>query len=227
MFVANLGLANPSAYGISATPTIIELGALAAKNWFVALVVLLCFSAWGLAVIGATVLLASRCVFAWGLDRVAPGWFASVSRRWHSPYVALAVIFAVGVVAALIFAAGWITPLGTIWGYIVAQAATCISAMILPWRKRELWRASPEHARVGRVPRIFLFGLVGLAADLFQAYLSGTDSIAGVTPSAGILKFSFFFIIAGVGIVLYFVSYAIQKARGTNIGLNFAEIPPE
>jgi amino acid transporter len=227
VFWANLGMANPGANGVSGVPSVIELSALSMNNRPVALLAMALFLVWGFALIGVNTAVTARCVFAWGLDKIVPKWLSRVSARFHSPYAALIVVMIGGVAWAAVFSAGLLTPLGSLWGFWLAYTGVFISAIILPFRMRPLWRASPCNGVVLGVPTIVIWGVGALIVQGYWDYVTFTDQVAGITPSQGIVKFGFFFFIAAAGIVTYFVSRAIRRTQGVDIDRNFQEVPPE
>jgi amino acid transporter len=227
VFWANLGLANPSTYGISSTPTFIELSALSMHNGIIAVITLLLFSIWGIALVGVNTAVAARCMFAWSIDRIVPKWVSAVSTRWSSPYAALLLAMGLGIFWAALFSAKLLTPLGSLWGFNLAYTAVFISAILLPFRMRALWKSSPCNGVLAGIPTIAIWGVAALVAQGFFDYVTATDQIAGVTPASGFIKFSAFFMIALAATAFYFVVRAVRRRQGLDIDLNFKEVPPE
>ena len=97
----------------------------------------------------------SRTMFAWGMDRMGPKWFTSVSPRTATPvwnFVAYLILCLIGLVLYRI----WFPTLNLLVGlgvYLIAvYLITGVSSLVLPYRNktRDIWNSSPY--RDGRSP---------------------------------------------------------------------------
>jgi basic amino acid/polyamine antiporter, APA family len=168
----------------------------------------------------------SRVLMSFSFDRLMPTKFAEVSPRFHSPIYAAAVI---GVVAIIpLYLEFYSTFLGTsvnsIFLLSVVWILTSISAIIIPWRRRNIYEAALGKQAVGGVPILSILGAIGLVVFSYLGY----NSI--VNPA--IFKFQSTAVIFIVGIfiaafAIYGASYLYNKRRGLNIGAIFTELPPE
>ena len=76
-------------------------------------------------------------------------------------------------------------------------------------------------------PSLAVLSLVGVAALLVYVlffYPLATNNALGANTTTGWVATG---IIAGLGIVIYPISYLINRARGIDLGLAFRELPPE
>jgi len=226
-FFANLTLADPSKYGLTTAPGYAELVGLGLGNGVVAVVFLAMFSVWGMTLTAISVTVASRCIFAWSLDRIVPAWLSRVSSRWGSPYNAIIVLLACGAGFGALFSWKWLTILGATYGWYIAYWGVMAAAIILPYRHRSLWNASPGNTRFLGLPTVAFWGILYAPLSLFCLYLSATDNYAGVSPIHNFGQFIVFPAIFAAGLAYYYIVGRVQRGRGIDIALNFGEIPPE
>ena len=102
-----------------------------------------------------------------------------------------------------------------------------VSAIILPYRLKTLWRSSPGATRFLGIPTTTIGGILMLCAFTFIMYLQFTDKIGGMPPSLYfkwviIWPFIWAAVIGG-----YYLSRYVRRGQGVDIDLNFKEIPPE
>jgi hypothetical protein len=100
-----------------------------------------------------------------------------------------------------------------------------VSAAIFPWRKPEIYNASPiAKYKVAGIP------LITFAATLFTAILGFAiykwfqDSVYGVN-----LRSSEYYMAAlyGVAIAIYLGSWLYRRTQGLNLNMVYDEIPAE
>jgi APA family basic amino acid/polyamine antiporter len=226
-FFANLTLADPSKYGLSTAPGYAELVGLGLGNGIAAVIFLAMFAVWGCTLTAISITVASRCVFAWSLDRVVPQWLSRVSSRWSSPYNAILVLLVCGAAFGALFSWKWLTILGATYGWYIAYWGVMAAGIILPFRQRALWNASPGNTRILGLPSVAFWGIVYAPLSLFCLYLSATDDYAGVSPFHNFGQFVVFPAIVAGGLVYYYLARGVQRSRGIDLALNFGEIPPE
>ncbi len=135
--------------------------------------VALAMSAWFFGWAGTIYLSSTRILFSAAFDRLLPGTLAELHPRSKSPVKALLFMVAPGLVVSALYVwnvlcfAG-LTLVSTLV-IAVTYLGTGIAAAVLPFVRKELYRASPLAGfRLGRVPLISVFGL---AFCLFLGYL--------------------------------------------------------
>lgn len=174
-----------------------------------------------------------RNVFGWSIDRLAPDKFSEVSPKYHTPVFAviMSVIF---YEIALGFEVGLNSINSALVGgmyamLILGPALACmllpgISAIVLPWRRKDLYNASPAKIEIKGFPIIVIFGVIeviwmGILTYEFLAW-----------PVYGLLTYPLFAVLAFipfvVGFVLYWAIRAYRKRQGIDIDLACQEIPP-
>jgi amino acid transporter len=223
---ANL-IAAPAQLALGATPTFAELSALALPSTLLAVLLLAAFTVWGFAWVGPTAMCASRCVFAWSLDGLAPAWLRSVHKRWHTPHHALSVIFALSAFWTVLLVYGKLMLLSGMSVMAIGWLAVALCAVLLPRVDAPLWEASPGFGRRLGLPTITWWGLLTIPPVLAVAWLNLTDVNSGTSltdqPNALITWLA---ILVG-GFVAYFVAVLLQRRRGIDVGFAFAAVPPE
>lgn len=167
----------------------------------------------------------SRLFLAWSFDKVMPQWLSRVSDRFHTPVIAIALGAALAVVPMYLqyFTSFISAQVNAIFFYSVVWFLAALSALVLPFVRRDLFESSTGRRRRG-VPLITALGAVG--ATLF-AYL-GYNSVAN--PAIGPFQQSAQTVVAGVvvvPIVIYAVSYLYHRSRGVDLRASHSPLPPE
>lgn len=223
---ANL-IAAPAQLGLGATPTFAELTALSLPSTALAVLLLAAFTVWGFAWVGPTAMCASRCVFAWSMDGLAPAWLRGVHRRWHSPHHALYVIFGLSAFWTVLLVYGKLLLLSGMSIMVIEWLAVALCGILLPRVEAPLWQMSPGRGRRLGLPTITWWGLLTIPPVLAVGWLNLTDVNSGTSltgqPDALITWLA---ILAG-GFVAYFVAVTLQRSRGVDVGLAFVALPPE
>ncbi|MGE5527314.1 MAG: APC family permease [Methanosarcina sp.] len=169
-----------------------------------------------------------RSFFAWALDGFLPSRFAHVSSRTHAPNYAIGLVVLLGI-AALYWAVSSSEGFNKfLYEAVVLQLVTMgllsLAAVLLPYRKPEVWRASATTQRFLGVPVVALSGVLSLLlmAGLFFIYMH--------YPSLGIDKGHFFRdcgVIFVAALATFFVARTVRKRQGVDVDKLAAEIPPE
>jgi APA family basic amino acid/polyamine antiporter len=172
--------------------------------------------------------IAVRTFFAWSLDGLLPSRFARVSPRTHAPN------YAIGLTVVLSILVLW-------WAVkneegffevlieaVLLQAITMIllgiSAVLLPYRRPDAWRASATTQRFLGIP------VVAIAGALVAIVLAGIFFIYMRYPDLGIDKGHFFrdcAIILAASLLTFFTARAARRRQGVDVDKLAAEIPPE
>lgn len=187
------------------------------------------FILWNVLLLFVIAMICTRNIFAWSFEGLAPRQLATVSERTHAPWVAAIVITAIAVVllALYIFTSFFTIVVNYIVIFSVAFLLASFAAILLPYRRRDLFEQAPEavRRRIGGVPVMTLLGVGNLV--LFTLILIASfDTPAFSGPTSG-RAIAFVVGIYVSGLVLYFISREIQRRRGVNLDLLYKEIPPE
>jgi len=178
----------------------------------------------------AFVLSMSRTLFAFSFDRLLPEWVADVRGRHHAPLAAMVVSFVV--VAPLFYLVVYSTGFTAAFHNVISIGAglalvASIGVVALPYRRKQLYRASPEIAPgtwfgVPRVVFIGTFSIVYCAVILYLT-LFHKQWNGGFTTSSIIVLL----VMATGGIFIYGIVYAIRRRQGVDLSLVMRELPPD
>ena len=143
-----------------------------ARTFFVSpwlqFIVILLMSLWFFGWVGTVFLTASRVIFATAFDRILPEWAARVNKR-GVPYYAILIMLLPSLVIAYFYAYNSTFTSWTLDATLVIAVTfvgSTVAAGILPWRKPEIYNASPIAKY-----KILGLPLITAAAILFLAYL--------------------------------------------------------
>ena len=169
----------------------------------------------------------TRNIFAYAFDRTIPARFARVDRR-GVPYYAV-ILFAI-----IAYFSVWVTVYTTWFSYLyysnfgwwLATAVVMLGAVILPYRRKEVFESSPKIVRykIGPVPLISIGGVVGFFLSLFISYSTLLPAFNGF-PINPIYVVSMVFVMVAA-LIIYAISYVYQRSHGVPMDLAYKELPP-
>jgi amino acid transporter len=229
-FIASITFlgSNAGVYMLPSPPIITLLTSVIPGGLLIPLIIVVTFLAWIPLVHFIQFLIAIRAFFAISFDRVFPAKLGDVDERTHAPVTALIVCCVIGLICLVwaVFSPTFMTVIviAGLFG-IPPILLTGISAMVFPWKMKELYNSSPAKVEVFGVPLVAIAGLVAVVAEILYGYVVfkygilpppfqtlGLIVVGGVTLSA---------------IVVYYVAYAVRKSQGIDLRDVFRELPPE
>ncbi|MGC9221152.1 MAG: APC family permease [Solirubrobacteraceae bacterium] len=184
-------------------------------------------SLWFFGWVGSVFLSSTRVVFATSFDRILPEKVASVSKS-GVPYWALALMLLPSIPLAALYAWSKTFATYTLDATLVIALTflgTTITAGILPWRKPEIYNASPiAKYKVLGLP-IITFAAIMFGAILIWALVKWfSDSVYGVNATSSLYFMGGMYVLA---IVIYVVSKQVRKRQGIDLNMVYGEIPVE
>jgi len=227
-FYAINALGESESYPFAAPPYYTFLTSIAGGSTLLAWFLFLTFAVAYPLLILQNITIAVRTLFAWALDGILPSRFARVSPKTHAPNYAigLAVVVAIAVLYWAVTSAD--SFFGILIEAVLLQLVTMIllavSAVLLPYRRPEVWRSSATTQRVFGIP------IVALAGAIATALLGGLFFVYMHYEELGIDKGHFFrdcAIILGLALVTFFVARAARLRQGVDVDKLAMEIPPE
>jgi amino acid transporter len=228
VFLAGLGLTLPGAYKFAFTPLYTEVAAVASGNIVVGTIIILGFTSMLIIFVTQTMLQLSRNIFAWSFDHLLPDKVAEVNPRTSAPVTAIAVITAASVISVIIVSLNpQLTFLVGLVGLCLTYLIVSIAGMVLPYRKPELFEASPYNQRIGRVPVLTVVGVgsfVLMAVAVVNLLLDPNSGTNWHLNTNRVILVAAVFLIA---LPIFYVIRAVQRARGINVDLAYTVIPPE
>lgn len=227
-FFANLsGAMANSTFGLAGAPSFAAVTCGAIGNGWVTILLMLGFMTYPLIMVGAIMVLGSRCVFAWSLDRVLPTAVARVSSRSHQPYVATWIVAIAAMVYGYFVSFGHLTAIAANWGFMIPLLTAMVAAFVLPYRQKDVWRSSPGSRTLFGIPDLTILAVLAIPMIITWIWRPLVDVNMGVTPRYNFPQFIAFFAIYAAAIVIYFVSSAVRARQGIDLRRNYREIPPE
>lgn len=186
------------------------------------------FLFWNLPAMVGNTFMPIRSLFAWSFDRVLPAKLSDVNEKTHSPIPAIVVvaILVIGIFVWSILSASFFTllSLGVLCGVIVISIVA-VSAIVMPYRRKELYQTSPANASIGKLPVLVLTGVLSLLVMAFITYLLMAFPAIGIpSPWYAVV---FLASVVVVGLLIYYISRTVQRHRGVDLDLAYKELPPE
>jgi APA family basic amino acid/polyamine antiporter len=182
---------------------------------------------WFFGWMGTVFMSSTRVVFATAFDRVLPEWTAKVSGN-GVPYPALALMLLPSIPIAYFYAYNSTFTQWTLDATLVIAitfAGSAIAAAILPWRKPQIYKASPiARYNVAGVPLITVAAIGFLVILGFALYKWFQDSVYGVNNHSSLVYMGVLYAIA---LAIYVISRVYRRTQGMDLKMVYDEIPAE
>jgi APA family basic amino acid/polyamine antiporter len=191
-------------------------------------VLILALSLWFFGWVGTLFLSSTRVIFAAAFDRVLPDRAAEVSEKRKVPIYSLVLMLFPAALLSAVYAYS-----GSFRNYFldatlviaVTYLFSAIAVVILPWRRPELWAASPaSRFKFLGVPIVLAAGWVTIALLVFGLYEWFSNSLYFVNNKSSLVFMAAMYVLA---IVVYVFARLIRKRQGIDLGLINKEIPVE
>ncbi len=191
-------------------------------------VLILALSLWFFGWVGTLFLSSTRVIFAAAFDRVLPDRAAEVSEKRKVPIYSLVLMLFPAALLSAVYAYS-----GSFRNYFldatlviaVTYLFSAIAVVILPWRRPELWAASPaSRFKFLGVPIVLAAGWVTIALLVFCLYEWFSNSLYFVNNKSSLVFMAAMYVLA---IVVYVFARLIRKQQGIDLGLINKEIPVE
>jgi amino acid transporter len=169
----------------------------------------------------------TRMIFAYAFDGILPNFVTKVSRS-GSPYVAviIATVLSIATYYWALHASNFLQVLVyAVLFQLVGMMLVGLAAIVFPWRRPELYRASSTTATLAGIPMVtiagagaFLSGLILWVLYLAYPQLGLADKVTLVLYFVGVVV---------AAIAFYFLVRAVRSRQGVDLSRTYAEIPPE
>jgi amino acid transporter len=225
------GVAGGSTEGsIGAAPYFTTLAGILANNVLLAVLIMAAFVAWFWFWIPAEIAYGTRTMIAWSFDRLVPSHVGYVSRRFHTPVVAIGIGTAGSIVFMWLIAFHGIALLTLIEALLVIWGSALAAAIVFPWTGRQFFKASPAKAyRVAGLPLMSVVGALGTAFFVVAFVLLWRDDNAA-GPLLGHAHRTELWIVVGsllAGAAWYVANKLVRRRQGVDVDLAFKQIPIE
>ena len=227
-FLGSIAAADPAALGLGGSPTYMEVAAGSSGSTILGILILIGFGSWLVPTVPMSLLIMTRCMFGWSMDRIAPEALSRVSPRTGSPYVAVGVVTLISAVISYFWAyTDFFTVVVGAFAQIITLGIGCLAASLLPFKRKDLYETAPIRGHFGPIPRLTVIGVLGAIAATLIVVNFARDPSSGVNPSAAPTMFWVSLAMFPAGVLLYYISAAVRRREGVDLGLAFKEIPPE
>ncbi len=191
-------------------------------------ILLLLMSLWFFGWVGTLFLSSTRVIFAAAFDRVLPDRAAEVSEKRKVPVYSLVLMLLPAAILSAVYAYSTTFETYTLDATLVIAVTylfSAIAVVLLPFVKKDLWRASPASKfKLFGVPIVPVAGLVTLGLLGFNLYEWLSNSAYGVNNKQSLLFVLGMYVLA---VVVYIVARLIRRRQGIDLGLINKEIPVE
>ena len=235
---ANAAYYNYAFYGGDATPVttwpypVMFAGWLVDNHLFQALLIIV-MGLWFFGWAGTLFLSSTRVIFAAAFDRVLPSWAANISAKRRVPYGALVLMIVPSVVISAIYS--YVPKFQSVFLDATAVLAltflaTVVAAIILPWRRKDLYDASPiSRYKVAGVPTITVVAVITAIFLAFMLYEWSFNSgnLYGTSFQATLNSVYYFLATYVVAIAIYIAARIVRNRQGIDLSRIHHEIPVE
>jgi basic amino acid/polyamine antiporter, APA family len=171
----------------------------------------------------------TRMIFAYSFDGLLPRGASKVSGRNHAPVVAIVIAGALAVLTLFwaIFVAANVFQVVTytVLAQVVSMGLVGVAALLFPYRRPELFRASTSTRRFAGIPVVSIAGAGAILSTIILWILYFTQAKLGLAD-----KGNFFLWIGGtlvLAVLFYFGATAVRRRQGVALERVYSEIPPE
>ncbi len=223
-----LSTANPTAYALPSSPYLVLLTSIIPGGWLLPLLIAFSFIAWLPLVQFVQFIQPIRAFFAMAFDRVMPAKLGDVNERTHAPITGLLVCMVIGVICLIwaVFSPTFMTVIviAGLFG-IPPIVLVGISAIVFPYRLKDLYKTSGAKIEVLGIPLVVISGVVAVLAEILYGYvvfayglLPPTSQVAGIIITV---------VVIAISASIYYVAKAVRQREHIDISLMFKDLPPE
>ncbi len=191
-------------------------------------ILILVLSLWFFGWVGTLFLSSTRVIFAAAFDRVLPDRAAEVSERRKVPVYSLLLMLlpAAGLSAVYAYSSTFRNyTLDATLVIAVTYLFSAIAVVLLPFRKKDLWQASPaSRIKLFGIPVVPAAGWVTIVLLVFNLYEWLSNGNYFVNNKSSLIYMGLMYLLA---IVLYIVARLVRRRQGIDLGLINKEIPVE
>src|SRR6266852_7598827 len=169
-------------------------------------------------------LIATRNLFAWSFDRLAPEGVAGINERLHTPVIATVIV---AIWVEFLNYMNIYQNLGALLLNVIAVMAVAfimvaLAAIVMPYTRRSLFEAAPSmvRARFAGIPVITIVGVVMLLSWAFVLYVAFTTTACG---QIGVKPLIEAFAVPIVGVIYYVIVRIVRAQQGIQLKAAFQE----
>jgi amino acid transporter len=192
------------------------------------LIIAVAFVAAPMSTILATVLFATRNLFAWSFDRMLPSQVSEINPRTGTPIVAPVIVTIVS--AAYLAFLVWGSPTfaeavgAIILGTTLSFMVTALAGIFFTWRRPDMYQAAGMRRTVAGLPALTVVAVLALAVYAIMFYSLLSQDALGSNTSTSIWAM---IIVVAAAALIYPIAYFANRERGIDVSLVGKELPPE
>jgi amino acid transporter len=191
-------------------------------------ILILALSLWFFGWVGTLFLSSTRVIFAAAFDRVLPDRAAEVSEKRKVPFYSLILMLFPAAILSAVYSYSLSFRnyfLDATLVIAVTYLFSAIAVVILPWRKPDLWAASPaSRFKFLGVPVVLIAGWVTIGLLVFCLVEWFSNSLYFVNNKSSLVFMGAMYLLA---IIVYVVARVVRRRQGIDLGLVNKEIPVE
>src|SRR5215216_1194422 len=184
-------------------------------------------SLWFFGWVGSVFLSSTRVVFATAFDRVLPEWVAKTSRN-GVPYYALALMLIPSIPISYFYAFGENFATYTLAATLVIAVTflgSAVAAAVLPWRKPEIYSASPiARYNVFGIPLVTISAVAFAIFLLFCLYEWISRDVYFVNNPRSLI---YMLVLYAIALVMYVGFRLLRRVQGMDLKMVYDEIPED
>jgi APA family basic amino acid/polyamine antiporter len=217
-----------SAHALPIFPYPVLLVSWAVHNQAFQVILILLMSLWFFAWVGTLFLSSTRVIFAAAFDRILPDGAAQVSEKRRVPVWSLVLMLlpAIGLAALYSYNSTFHTyTLDATLVIAVTYLFSAIAVVILPWRKPDLWAASPaSRLKLLGVPIVPAAGVITIGLIGYCLYEWLSNNAYGINNNDSLIYMGAMYVLA---LAIYIAARVIRSRQGIDLSLINKEIPVE
>jgi len=202
-------------------------------NPVIQIIVLAAMSLWFFGWAGTIFLSSTRVIFSAAFDRMLPEAAARLEPKTRAPINAMLLMVIPGLIVSVLYIwniGGFASmTLASTLVIAVTFLGTTISAIILPFKKRDLYESSPiANFKIGKVPLISVFGVIFAAFLIFLLYewIIDPNGLYGISYR-NTTSMIYMIVMYALALGIYLTSRWYRKKKGIAVDKIYKEIPLE
>jgi len=174
----------------------------------------------------SAMIISTRNMFAWSLERLVPSKLSEVNERTHSPIWATITVTVAAEAFLIAYWRSWFTYLTPFLAYAGVFVFVSIAAIVAGYRESSqvYFEKAGWTRRILGVPVITLCGVVGLVYWGLALYYAYTEDLLFLNTHKQLILTGAQFV---VPFVAFFVIAAWRKRSGIAVEAAYRELPPE
>lgn len=222
-----LSLNDPANYPLPVPPYYNLWASILANSPYLICLIGLGFVVWGYYWLPQNIIIISRMMLAWSMDRIMPEKLGDVHRSFHVPHVAIIVTCVLAEVFLCFYTfTPWFLALAPMLPLCFVFIVVGFAGIVFPFlkRTRPIYKASGVDYEILGIPVFSIAGAVTIVYWAIALYYALSYPALGLT-SAGAIIFAVTIFVLGP--VLYGIAKLIRRRQGLDVAAAFKVLPPE